>query len=101
MLTTREKFLAHYLSVSIICAIGGYTADRADKLAEALREARCRGLSDKEISEMLESLEEEFAAYLNESKAETSTNEDLVFNKIKQEEGSFEDVSEEMIKNED
>ena len=60
MLTTREKFLAHYLSVSIICAIGGYTADRADKLAEALREARWRGLSHKEISEMLESLEEEF-----------------------------------------
>ena len=60
MLTNREKFLAHYLSVSIICTISGYTADRADKLAEALREARCRSLSDKEIGEMLESLEEEF-----------------------------------------
>ena len=47
------------------------------------------------------SLEEEFAAYLNESKQDATSNEDIVFNKIKQDEGSFEDVSEEMIKNED
>tara|TARA_B100000212_G_C27226310_1_gene469543 strand:- start:143 stop:547 length:405 start_codon:yes stop_codon:yes gene_type:complete len=48
------------------------------------------------------SLEEEFAAYLNESKSENITNEDFVFNKTRQEdEGSFEDISEEMIKNED
>ena len=48
------------------------------------------------------SLEDEFAAYLNESKPVTNTNEDLVFNKIRQEDdGSFEDISDEMIKNED
>ena len=48
------------------------------------------------------SLEEEFAAYLNESKSENITNEDFVFNKTRQEdEGPFEDVSDEMIKNED
>ena len=75
--------------------------------AESLQERFIRSMQknlNKEDSniEEEESLEEEFAAYLNESKVETSTNEDLVFNKIKQdEEGSFEDVSEEMIKNED
>tara|TARA_X000000950_G_C13614436_1_gene536694 strand:- start:68 stop:472 length:405 start_codon:yes stop_codon:yes gene_type:complete len=48
------------------------------------------------------SLEEEFAAYLNEAKSETKTNEDFVFSKTRQDdEGSFEDISDEMIKNED
>ena len=49
-----------------------------------------------------QSLEEEFAAYLNDHKSENNVNDGLAFNKIRQEdEGSFEDVSEEMIKNED
>ena len=48
------------------------------------------------------SLEEEFAAYLSETKSETKTNEDFVFSKTRQDdEGSFEDISDEMIKNED
>ena len=75
--------------------------------AESLQERLIRSMQknlNKEENNIEEeaSLEEEFAAYLNESKVETTTNEDIVFNKIKQEEeGSFEDVSEEMIKNED
>ena len=75
--------------------------------AESLQERFIRSMqknSNKEENniEPEASLEEEFAAYLNESKPETTSNEDIVFNKIKQEEeGSFEDVSEEMIKNED
>ena len=75
--------------------------------AESLQERFIRSMQknlNKEENNIEEeaSLEEEFAAYLNESKVETTTNEDFVFNKIKQEEeGSFEDVSEEMIKNED
>ena len=49
-----------------------------------------------------DTLEVEFAAYLNETKSETNTNEDFIFNKTRQEDlGSFEDISEEMIKNED
>ena len=48
------------------------------------------------------SLEEEFAAYLNEAKPATNPNEDLVFNKTRQEDDvSFEDMSEDIIKNED
>ena len=75
--------------------------------AESLQERFIRSMQknlNKEENNLEEeaSLEEEFAAYLNESKVEATTNEDLVFNKTKQEEeGSFEDVSEEMIKNED
>ena len=75
--------------------------------AESLQERFIRSMQKNLIKEenLIEeeaSLEEEFAAYLNESKSETNTNEDLIFNQARQEdEGSFEDISEEMIKNED
>lgn len=74
--------------------------------AESLQERFIRSMQknlNKEENNLEEeaTLEEEFAAYLNESKPETTTNEDFIFNKTKQEEGSFEDVSEEIIKNED
>ena len=75
--------------------------------AETLQERFIRSMQknlikeDNEIEEEA-SLEEEFAAYLNESNPETNINNDLVINKTTQEdEGSFEDISEEMIKNED
>ena len=75
--------------------------------AESLQERFIRSMQknlikeDNEIEEQA-SLEEEFAAYLNESNPETNINNDLVINKITQDdEGSFEDISEEMIKNED
>ncbi len=75
--------------------------------AESLQERFIRSMQknlnkeDTDIEEE-ETLEEEFAAYLNESKSETNTNEDLIFNQGRQDdEGSFEDISEEMIKNED
>ena len=75
--------------------------------AESLQERFIRSMQknlNKEDTDIEEeaSLEEEFAAYLNESKPEINTNEDLIFNQSRQEdEGSFEDISEEMIKNED
>ena len=75
--------------------------------AESLQEIFIRSMQknlikeDNEIEEEA-SLEEEFAAYLNESNPETNINNDLVINKTTQEdEGSFEDITEEMIKNED
>ena len=75
--------------------------------AESLQERFIRSMQknlnkeDNNIKEE-ETLEEEFAAYLNETKPETNSNENLIFNKIRQEdEGSFEDISEEIIKNED
>ena len=75
--------------------------------AESLQERFIRSMQknlNKEDTDIEEeaSLEEEFAAYLNESKSETNTNEGLIFNQGRQDdEGSFEDISEEMIKNED
>ena len=49
-----------------------------------------------------ESLEEEFAAYLNESKNESINDQDFIFNKNKTEdEGPFVDISEDLLKNED
>ena len=75
--------------------------------AESLQERFIRSMQknlNKEDNETEEeaSLEEEFAAYLNESNPETNINNDFVINKtIHEDEGSFEDVSEEMIKNED
>ena len=75
--------------------------------AESLQERFIRSMQknlNKEDNNTEEeaSLEEEFAAYLNESKSETKNNDDFILNKIKQEdEGSFEDISEEKIKNED
>ena len=74
--------------------------------AESLQERFIRSMQKNlniEDNNIVEesSLEEEFAAYLNESKSVTSSNEDIVFNKITQDDGSFEDISEEIIKNED
>ena len=48
------------------------------------------------------SLEDEFAAYLNETKNENPSNDSLIINKNKlEDEGSFEDISEALLKNED
>jgi DNA-directed RNA polymerase subunit omega len=48
------------------------------------------------------SLEDEFAAYLNETKDETSYNDKIITNKNKlEDEGSFEDISEALLNNED
>ena len=52
--------------------------------------------SDENIS-----LEDEFVAYLNESKEETSSDDSLTNKNKLHDEGSFEDISETLLKNED
>ena len=48
------------------------------------------------------SLEDEFAAYLNETKDENSSNDSIIISKNKlEDEGSFEDISENLLRNED
>ena len=75
--------------------------------AESLQERFIRSMQKNLIKEDLNlendsSLEEEFAAYLNENDNNNVSNENLIFNKINSEEdGSFVDVSEELLKNED
>ena len=69
--------------------------------AESLQERFIRSMQ-KNLNIEENNLEEEFAAYLNETKPVTNVNEDLVLNNTRQEDdGSFEDMSEEIIKNED
>ena len=75
--------------------------------AESLQERFIRSMQKNLIKEEVAaeddaSLEEEFAAYLNESEIENQSNENTIFNKVNsQEEGSFVDVSEDFLKNED
>ena len=75
--------------------------------AESLQERFIRSMQKNLIKEDVSSendasLEEEFAAYLNESDNKNQNNDDFMFNKTNtNEEGSFVDVSDEFLKNED
>ena len=75
--------------------------------AESLQERFIRSMQKNLIKEDVNleneaSLEEEFAAYLNENEKDNQPNENLIFNKINSEEdSSFVDVAEEFLKNED
>ena len=75
--------------------------------AESLQERFVRSMQKNLINEENKieeevSLEEEFATYLNETKLEETNDGDFVINKNNQiDEGSFEDISDELIKNED
>ena len=75
--------------------------------AESLQERFIRSMQKNLIKEELNlenevSLEEEFAAYLNEANDDDKVDKDLNFNKINSEEdNSFVDVSDEFLKNED
>ena len=75
--------------------------------AESLQERFIRSMQKNLIKEDVSSendasLEEEFAAYLNESDNKNQNNDDFMFNKTNSnEEGSFIDISDEFLKNED
>ncbi len=75
--------------------------------AESLQERFIRSMQKNLIKEVASpenesSLEDEFAAYLNESGDENKSDDNFMINKINSDEdGSFLDVSEESLKNED
>ena len=75
----------------------------ADSLQERFIRSMQKNLIKEDVNlENVASLEEEFAAYLNENEKDNQPNENLIFNKMNSEEGgSFVDVSEEFLKNED
>ena len=75
----------------------------ADSLQERFIRSMQKNLIKEDVNlENDASLEEEFAAYLNENEKDDQPNENLIFNKMNSEEGgSFVDVSEEFLKNED
>ena len=75
--------------------------------AESLQERFIRSMQknlikEETITEEDSSLEDEFAAYLNDSKTENVIKDDFSFNTNKvDDEGSFEDISADLLKNED
>ena len=75
--------------------------------AESLEERFIRSMQKNLINEQTipeedSSLEDEFAAYLNDSKTENVIEDDFPFNTKKSDnEGSFEDISSDLLKNED
>ncbi len=80
----------------------------AESLQERFIRSMMKNLIKKDDNNVEDeaSLEEEFAAYLNETNTDSTTvsniDKDLIFNKNKYEdEGSFVDVPDEFIKNED
>ena len=75
----------------------------ADSLQERFIRSMQKNLIKEDVNlENDASLEEEFAAYLNENEKDNQPNDNLIFNKMNSEEdGSFVDVSEEFLKNED
>ena len=75
----------------------------ADTLQERFIRSMQKNLIKEDVNlENDASLEEEFAAYLNENEKDNQPNENLIFNKMNSDEdGSFVDVSEEFLKNED
>ena len=74
--------------------------------AESLQERFIRSMQKNLIKEEIvaeedSSLEDEFAAYLNDSKSENIVKDDFPFNTNKvDEEGPFEDISSDLLKNE-
>ena len=75
--------------------------------AESLQERFIRSMQknlikEETITEEDSSLEDEFAAYLNDSKTENVIEDDFPFNTNKvDDEGAFEDISADLLKNED
>jgi hypothetical protein len=60
MLTDREKFIAHYVSVSIIGALGKEPEDASRKVIDALHNARTKNLSWDERDKIQNELTQEF-----------------------------------------
>ncbi len=70
MLSDREKFIAHYLSVLMVGIFDGKGKDNDDvsKTITKLRKARARNLSADDVDSLIKDLNEEFllaGSYLN------------------------------------
>jgi hypothetical protein len=70
MLSDREKFIAHYLSVIMVGIFDGKKDDHdsVTKTINKLRKARARNLSSDDVDELIKDLNEEFllaGSYLN------------------------------------
>tara|TARA_R110002020_G_scaffold75425_2_gene192004 strand:- start:1853 stop:2095 length:243 start_codon:yes stop_codon:yes gene_type:complete len=72
-LTDREKFIAHYLSVTIIGMLDNQPRNAMEKVIEHLRSTRTRKITQTEATEIIEHLNDEFVnsgALLNHKRRE-------------------------------
>ena len=72
-LTDREKFIAHYLSVTIIGMLDNQPKSAMQKVVETLRQSRTRKITQEEAHEIIEYLNDEFVnagALLNHRRRE-------------------------------
>ena len=82
--------------------IAGEAVDPNTLQERFIRSMQKNIIKEKVISEEETSLEDEFAAYLNETSVDESETSNITINKSKPEdEGSFDDVSQELLRKED
>ena len=82
--------------------IAGEVVDPNTLQERFIRSMQKNIIKDEVVSDEETSLEDEFSAYLNEASVDKTHNSDLVLNKSKSEdEGSFDDVSQELLRKED
>ena len=60
MLTSREIFIAHYLSTTIVGTIDKQPEEAVEAVIEGLRTTRLRHLKDSEVEEIVRDLNDEF-----------------------------------------
>ena len=60
MLTLREKFIAHYLSTTLVGMIDNQPEEAVEAVIEGLRTTRLRHLKDSEVEEIVRDLNDEF-----------------------------------------
>ena len=60
MLTLREKFIAHFIAVSIVGVLENQPKEAIDGTVEKILMTRLRGLSEREVDEIIAQLNDEF-----------------------------------------
>ena len=82
--------------------IAGEAVDPNTLQERFIRSMQKNIIKDEVVSDEETSLEDEFSAYINDASVDKTHNPDLVLNKSKSEgEGSFDDVSQELLRKED
>ena len=65
MLTLREKFIAHFIAVNIVGVLENQPKEAIDGTVEKILMTRMRGLSEREVVEIIEELTEEMLVSTN------------------------------------
>ena len=60
MLTLREKFIAHYVSINIVGTLDDQPKEAIEGTVEKILMTRLRGLSEREVNEIIVHLADEF-----------------------------------------